>query len=88
VIEQLENCVPGKKIAEEFGIDQETVSDIKKQKESMKTYALKFEHIRTMRDILIKERQQRSVQTKLDSFFKPALLHSKRSATTESSMDE
>jgi hypothetical protein len=33
-----------------------------------------YEHLRTVREILIKEQQQRSVQTKLDSFFKPALL--------------
>lgn len=43
VIEQLENGVPGKKIAEEFGISQQTVSDIKKQKESIKSFALKFD---------------------------------------------
>jgi hypothetical protein len=29
-----------------------------------------------------------SIQTKLDSFFKPALLHSKTSTTSESSVDE
>jgi hypothetical protein len=34
-----------------------------------------YEHLRTVREILIKEHQQRSVQAKLDSFFKPALLH-------------
>jgi hypothetical protein len=43
VIEKLENGVPGKKIAEEFGISQQTVSDIKKQKESIKSFALKFD---------------------------------------------
>jgi transposase len=43
VIEQLENGVSGKKIAQEFGISQQTVSDIKKQKESIKTFALKFD---------------------------------------------
>jgi transposase len=43
VIEKLENGVPGKKIAEEFGISQQTVSDIKKQKESIKLFALKFD---------------------------------------------
>jgi hypothetical protein len=32
-----------------------------------------YEHLRTVREILIKEQQQRSVQVKLDSFFKPAL---------------
>jgi cobalamin biosynthesis protein CbiD len=32
------------------------------------------EHLRTVREILSTEQQQRSVQTKLDSFFKPALL--------------
>jgi hypothetical protein len=41
VIEQLENGVPGNKIVEEFGSGQQTVSDIKKQKESIKTSALK-----------------------------------------------
>jgi hypothetical protein len=64
------------------------LSDIKKQKESIKTFALKFEHPRTVREILIKEQQQRSVQTKLDSFSKPALLRSKTSTTSESSTDE
>jgi hypothetical protein len=38
-----------------------------------------YEHLRTMTEILIKEQQQRSVQTKLDTFFKPALSCSKRS---------
>jgi hypothetical protein len=33
-----------------------------------------YEHLRTVSEILIKEQQQRYVQTKLDSFFKPALL--------------
>jgi hypothetical protein len=47
-----------------------------------------YEHLRTVREILIKEQQQRSVQTKLDSFFKPALLHSETSTTSESSIDE
>jgi hypothetical protein len=75
-MEQLEKMVfLKKKIAEEFGIGQQTVSGIKKQKEPIKTFALKFQHLRTVREILIKELQQRSVQTKLDSFFKPALLH-------------
>lgn len=32
-----------------------------------------FEHLRTVRDIFVKEQQQRSVQAKLDSFFKPEL---------------
>jgi hypothetical protein len=32
------------------------------------------EHLKTVREIIIKKQQQRSVQTKLDSFFKPALL--------------
>jgi len=36
-----------------------------------------YEHLRTVREILIKERQQRSVHTVLDSFFKPALSRSK-----------
>jgi transposase len=43
VIEKLENGVSGKKIAAEFGISQQTVSDIKKQKESIKSFALKFD---------------------------------------------
>jgi N-glycosylase/DNA lyase len=47
-----------------------------------------YEHLRTVRKILIKEQQQRSVQTKLDSFFKPALLRSKTSTTSEPSIDE
>jgi predicted DNA-binding protein YlxM (UPF0122 family) len=42
VIEQFENGVPGKRIAKEFGIGQQAVSDIKKQKKSVKTFALKF----------------------------------------------
>jgi hypothetical protein len=42
----------------------------------------------TAREILIKEQQQRSVHTKLDSFFKPALLRSKTSTTYGSSIDE
>jgi hypothetical protein len=47
-----------------------------------------YEHLRTVREILIKEQQQRSVHTKLDSFFKPALLRSKTSTTSASSIDE
>jgi hypothetical protein len=47
-----------------------------------------YEHLRTVREILIKEQQQRSVQTKLDSFFKPALLLSKTHTTSGSSIDE
>jgi hypothetical protein len=43
-----------------------------------------YEHLRTVREILIKEQQQ----TKLDSFFKPALLRSKTSTTSEPSIDE
>jgi hypothetical protein len=46
-----------------------------------------YEHLRTVREIPIKEQQQRSVQTKLDSFFKPALLHLKKSTTFEPSTD-
>jgi hypothetical protein len=34
-----------------------------------------YEHLRTVREILIKGQQQRSVQTDLDSFFKSMLLH-------------
>jgi hypothetical protein len=45
-----------------------------------------YEHLRNVREILIKEQQQRSVQTKLDSFFKSALLRSKTSKTSESSI--
>jgi hypothetical protein len=31
-----------------------------------------YEQLRTVREILLKEQQQRAIQTKLDSFFKPA----------------
>ena len=41
-----------------------------------------------MRESLIKGQQQRSVQAKLDSLFKPALLRSKTSTNSESSIDE
>jgi hypothetical protein len=41
-----------------------------------------------VREILIKEQQQRSVQTKLWQFFKPALIHSETGTTSESSIDE
>jgi hypothetical protein len=34
-----------------------------------------YEHLRTVRKVLIKEQQERSVQTELDSSFKPALLY-------------
>jgi hypothetical protein len=47
-----------------------------------------YEHLRTVRDILIEEERQRSVETKLDSFFKPALLLSRTSTTSESSIGE
>jgi hypothetical protein len=47
-----------------------------------------YEHLRTVREILIKEQQQRSVHTKLDSFFKRGLLRTKTSTTSESSIDE
>jgi hypothetical protein len=47
-----------------------------------------YEHLRSLREILIKEQQQRSVQTKLNSFSKPALLRSKTSTTSESSINE
>jgi hypothetical protein len=47
-----------------------------------------YEQLRTVREILIKGQQQRSVQTTLGSFFKPALLRSKTSTTSESSIDE
>jgi hypothetical protein len=48
-----------------------------------------YENLRNVREILIKEEeQQRFVQTKLDGFFKPALLRSKTSTTSESSIDE
>jgi hypothetical protein len=47
-----------------------------------------YEHLRTVREILIKEQQQRCVQTKLDSFLKPAVLRSKTSTTSASSIDE
>jgi hypothetical protein len=47
-----------------------------------------YEHLRTVREIIINEQQQRSVQKKLDNFFKPALLGSKTSTTSESSINE
>jgi hypothetical protein len=47
-----------------------------------------YEHLRTVREILIKEQQQRFVRTEVDSFFKPALLHLKTSTTSEPSIDE
>jgi arginine deiminase len=47
-----------------------------------------YEHLRNVRKVLIKEQQQRSIQTTLDSFFKPALIHSKTSTTSESSINE
>jgi hypothetical protein len=47
-----------------------------------------YEHLGTVREILFKEQQQRPVQTKLDSFFKPALLRSKTSTISESSIAE
>jgi hypothetical protein len=34
-----------------------------------------YEHLRTVKEFLIKEQQQRSVQTKFDSVLKLALLH-------------
>jgi hypothetical protein len=46
-----------------------------------------YEHLRIVKNILVKEQQQRSVQTKFDSFFKPALLHSKTSTTSKSSIE-
>jgi hypothetical protein len=47
-----------------------------------------YEHLRNVMEILIKEQQQRSVQTKLDSFFKPPLLRSKTSTTSDFSINE
>jgi hypothetical protein len=47
-----------------------------------------YERLRSVREILIKEQEQRSVQKKLDSFFKSALLRSKASTVSESSIDE
>jgi hypothetical protein len=47
-----------------------------------------YEHLSTVREVLIKGQQQRSVHTNLDGFLKPALLCSKRSTTSESSADE
>jgi hypothetical protein len=48
------------------------------------------EYICTLKDIwhLRREMSHLSVQTKLDSFYKPALLRSKTSTTSESSIDE
>jgi hypothetical protein len=43
---------------------------------------LKIKILFTVREILIKEQQQRSVHTKLDSFFNPALLRSKTGTTS------
>jgi hypothetical protein len=43
-----------------------------------------YEHLRIVREIHIKEQQQRSVQTKLNSLFKPALSHLKTSTTSYS----
>jgi hypothetical protein len=42
-MEQPDNQVPGNKKCEEFDIGQQTVPDIKKQKESVKTFASKFD---------------------------------------------
>jgi hypothetical protein len=47
-----------------------------------------YEHLGTVREILIKDQQPRSVQIKPDSFFKPTLLRSETSTTCESSVDE
>jgi len=47
-----------------------------------------YKHLRTVREILIKEQEQRSVQTKLESFFKLTLLRWTTSTTSESSIDE
>jgi hypothetical protein len=46
------------------------------------------EPLKAVRKIIITKQQQRFVQTKLDSFFKPALLHSKTSTISESSINE
>jgi vacuolar-type H+-ATPase subunit I/STV1 len=46
------------------------------------------EHLNTVKEITFKEQQQRSVQTKMHSFFKPALLRSKTSKISESSINE
>jgi hypothetical protein len=47
-----------------------------------------YEHLRTVREILIKEEQLMSIHINLDSSFKPALLRSKTSTTFESSIYE
>jgi hypothetical protein len=47
-----------------------------------------YEYLSTVREILIKGRQQRSGHTKLDGFLKPAILRAKTSTTSESSADE
>jgi hypothetical protein len=47
-----------------------------------------YECLRAVRETIIKEQQQKSVPTKLDSLFKLALLCSKTGATLESSVDE
>ena len=47
-----------------------------------------FEHLSTVREILIKGQQQMSVHAKLDGFLKRALLRSKTVTTSDSSADE
>jgi uncharacterized HAD superfamily protein len=45
-------------------------------------------YIHFVREIATKEKQQKSVQTNIDSFCKPELLHSKISTTSVSSTDK
>jgi hypothetical protein len=47
-----------------------------------------YEHLSTVREILINGQRQGSVYTELDGFLKPALLRSETSTTSESSADE
>ena len=45
-----------------------------------------YEHLTTVSEILIREQHQRSVHQNSDNFFKPTLLHSKTSTSSESSI--
>jgi hypothetical protein len=45
-----------------------------------------YEHLTTVSEILIREQHQRSIHQNLDNFFKPTLLHSKTSTSSESSI--
>jgi glycine cleavage system pyridoxal-binding protein P len=45
-----------------------------------------YAHLRSVTENLIKEEHQRSVHENCDNFFKPTLLHSKTSTSSESSI--